>query len=327
MIKRSSIMVALCLLVGVMTGCSSNSNGSLNSKEDASDSASEEISEEPGEVPLEAISEASTDMSAEAISEASSDAASSEASVESKDKETSKKDSDKKDSDKKDSDKKKSDKKDSDKKEKSDVPGVPSVKAGTTRVGDNGIEAYFEWDPVEGANRYEVTVEGRPEGTTGYNVLENNFTTETNYSYSGKLNYDIRIKVRAYSGTIKEGVCGEWSEYAAGNTNDEALATPVVKDAVVTSSGGGNWVLLFEWDSVDGADNYEIVVEEKPKDKSEYTILERTFSNSTRYTYSGPEGNDIRITVKAVKNVWTNGKKKVLSSQPSSYANGKTYTK
>ena len=308
MIKTASIMVALCLSVGMMTGCSSNSNGSLNVTEDASDAASEEISSEPEAVPVEAISEASNAVSAEAISETSSDASSTESSAVSK--ETTKTKDKKNTSGKKD--------------EKNKVPETPQVKDGVTKIGEEGIETYFEWDPVEGADRYEVMIEGKPDGSTSYNLLESNYTSRTEYSYTGKLNYNIRIKVRAYSEGEDGELCGEWSEFAEGKTSDEALETPVVKDGVVTASGA-KWSVLFEWEAVEGADNYEIVVEEKASDKSDFTILERTYTNGLKYTYTGTEGNDIRITVKANKNVWTDGKKKVLSSQPSSYAKGKTY--
>ena len=67
------------------------------------------------------------------------------------------------------------------------------------------------------------------------------------------------------------------------------------------------------------------MVEHKKSDKSEYEIKEVTYTNAPNYTYSAQGDYDVRITVKAQTNAWINGKKKVFSSQASSYAKGKTY--
>ena len=343
MSKKSVIVAALCMAAGMVTGCTSYSEDSSAGTEGTSDAAVEASSERSVNsaaygITIDAADEASTMTSAAAstassagktgaaVTTASTEASSASSSASSSDSASDKKSADDKSADKKnDKDKKDSDSKSKAKKaSKNGIPEVPEVKDGVTKITDRGVEAYFEWEPAEGGDRYEIICEGKPRGSSNYTKLEEMYTNMPNYSYGAGLNYDVRIKVRAYNGNVQDGLCSEWSEYVEGNTYEDSLATPVVKDGVKRESAGGTEV-YFAWEAVKEADHYEVVVEHKKSDKSEYEIKEVTYTNTPNYTYSAQGDYDVRITVKAQTNAWINGKKKVFSSQASSYAKGKTY--
>ena len=323
MSKKSVIVAALCMAAGMVTGCTSYSEDSSAGTEGTSDAAIEASSEKSVNsaaygISLDAADEASTVASTAASSDSASDkkSATDKSADAKKDKEN--------DKDKKASDDKSKDKSKAKKGSKNGIPEVPEVKDGVTKITDRGVEAYFEWEPAEGGDRYEIICEGKPRGSSNYTKLEEMYTNMPNYSYGAGLNYDVRIKVRAYNGNVQDGLCSEWSEYVEGNTYEDSLATPVVKDGVKRTSAGGTEV-YFAWEAVEEADHYEVVVEHKKSDKSEYEIKEVTYTNAPNYTYSAQGDYDVRITVKAQTNAWINGKKKVFSSQASSYAKGKTY--
>ena len=321
MSKKSVIVAALCMAAGMVTGCTSYSEDSSAGTEGTSDAAIEASSEKSVNSAAYGISlDAADEASTVASTAASSDSASDKKSATDKSADA-KKENDK---DKKASDEKSKDKLKAKKGSKNGIPEVPEVKDGVTKITDRGVEAYFEWEPAEGGDRYEIICEGKPRGSSNYTKLEEMYTNMPNYSYGAGLNYDVRIKVRAYNGNVQDGLCSEWSEYVEGNTYEDSLATPVVKDGVKRTSAGGTEV-YFAWEAVEEADHYEVVVEHKKSDKSEYEIKEVTYTNAPNYTYSAQGDYDVRITVKAQTNAWINGKKKVFSSQASSYAKGKTY--
>ena len=336
MSKKSVIVAALCMAAGMVTGCTSYSEDSSAGTEGASDAAVEASSERTVNsaygITIDAADEASTAASTAASTGKSGLAgttASTEASSASSSASSSDSASDKKSATDKSADAKKDKENDKDKSKtkkasKDGIPAVPEVKDGVTKITDRGVEAYFEWEPAEGGDRYEIICEGKPRGSSNYTKLEEMYTNLPNYSYGAGLNYDVRIKVRAYNGNVQDGLCSEWSEFVEGNTYEDALAAPVVKDGVKRTSAGGAEV-YFAWEAVKEADHYEVVVEHKKSDKSEYEIKEVTYTNAPNYTYSAQGDYDVRITVKAQTNAWINGKKKVFSSQASSYAKGKTY--
>ena len=335
MSKKTVIVAALCMAAGMVTGCTSYSEDSSAGTEGTSDAAVEASSEKSVDsaaygITIDAADEAST-VASMAASTGKSGGAGTTASTEASSASSSDSASDKKSADDKSADKKNvKDKKDSDgksktkKASKNGIPEVPEVKDGVTKITDRGVEAYFEWAPAEGGDRYEIICEGKPRGSSNYTKLEEMYTNMPNYSYGAGLNYDVRIKVRAYNGNVQDGLCSEWSEYVEGNTYEDSLATPVVKDGVKRENAGGTEV-YFAWEAVKEADHYEVVVEHKKSDKSEYEIKEVTYTNAPNYTYSAQGDYDVRITVKSQTNAWINGKKKVFSSQASSYAKGKTY--
>ena len=173
-------------------------------------------------------------------------------------------------------------------------------------------------------DRYEISVDGKPHGDTSYSHIEDVYSDTPTYTYKDKINYDIRIKVRAHKGDAKKAVSGDFSEYAYGNTCEDALTAPKVKDGV-TGKGANGTEVYFVWEPVDGAEHYEVVVEHKKKAESEYDLKEVTYTNAPTYTYTGQGEYDVRITVKAQTNAWINGKKKMFNSAVSAYAKGKTY--
>ena len=101
--------------------------------------------------------------------------------------------------------------------------GVPVVKDGVMQTGEDCVETYFEWSPVDGADGYEVSVLNKyyaeTEFTEPAEVYE---TTDCNYTLGAQDYWDFLIKVRAYKGTGADRVYGEWSEEAAGFTYDDS---------------------------------------------------------------------------------------------------------
>lgn len=377
MSKKIEFVAALCMTIGLMSGCTSYSEGSSAAIEGFSDGASvgssEVASKEASDASvkastassLEASTSASTGNTIDASKEKSSASASTASSKLSSDDVTSKisdvskdvkkgsessaaassastgssvsksasdsaskgksaddKAKDKSD-DKKTDDKKADDKSNVKKKSKNGIM-IPEIEDGVTKIGDRGVEVTFEWEPDENIDRYEISVEGKPHESTAYSHIEDVYSDEPTYTYKDKINYDIRIKVRAYKGDAKKAICGDWSEFALGNTCEDALTAPKVKDGV-TRKGATGTEVYFAWEPVDGAEHYEVVVEHKKSAESEYDIKEVTYTNAPNYTYTAQGDYDVRITVKAQTNAWINGKKKTFNSQVSSYAKGKTY--
>ena len=370
MSKKIEFVAALCMTIGLMSGCTSYSEGSSAAIEGFSDGASvgssEVASKEASTASsLEASTSASTGNSIDASKEKSSASASTASSKLSSDDVTSKisdvskdvkkgsessaaassastgssvsksasdsaskgksaddKAKDKSD-DKKTDDKKADDKSNVKKKSKNGII-IPEIEDGVTKIGDRGVEVTFEWEPDENIDRYEISVEGKPHESTAYSHIEDVYSDEPTYTYKDKINYDIRIKVRAYKGDAKKAICGDFSEFAYGNTCEDALTAPKVKDGV-TRKGATGTEVYFAWEPVDGAEHYEVVVEHKKSAESEYDIKEVTYTNAPNYTYTAQGDYDVRITVKAQTNAWINGKKKTFNSQVSSYAKGKTY--
>ena len=373
MSKKIEFVAALCMTIGLMSGCTSYSEGSSAAIEGFSDGASvgssEVASKEASTASsLEASTSASTGNSIDASKEKSSASASTASSKLSSDDVTSKisdvskdvkkgsessaaassastgssvsksasdsaskgKSADDKAKDtSKDKTKDKSDDKKTDdtsnvkKKSKNGII-IPEIEDGVTKIGDRGVEVTFEWEPDENIDRYEISVEGKPHESTAYSHIEDVYSDEPTYTYKDKINYDIRIKVRAYKGDAKKAICGDFSEFAYGNTCEDALTAPKVKDGV-TRKGATGTEVYFAWEPVDGAEHYEVVVEHKKSAESEYDIKEVTYTNAPNYTYTAQGDYDVRIMVKAQTNAWINGKKKTFNSQVSSYAKGKTY--
>ena len=95
--------------------------------------------------------------------------------------------------------------------------GVPAVKDGVMRPGEDCIEVYFEWDQVEGADGYEVSAENKYRSETEYREPETCETTDNSFVAGAQDEFDFRIKVRAFSGNGADRVYGEWSSFATGS--------------------------------------------------------------------------------------------------------------
>jgi len=330
MSKKIEFVAALCMTIGLMSGCTSYSEGSSAAIEGLSDG----VSEESSEISSKAASDSASLSASEASSKLSSDevtskigdmsknvnkdsesASSSIASTESSQSKTA--------SDSASSAKSTDDKPKAKKLSKNGIV-IPEIEEGVTKIGDRGVEVTFEWEPDKNVDRYEVSVDGKPHGDTSYSHIEDVYSDTPTYTYKDKINYDIRIKVRAHKGDAKKAVSGDFSEYAYGNTCEDALTAPKVKDGV-TGKGANGTEVYFVWEPVDGAEHYEVVVEHKKKAESEYDLKEVTYTNAPNYTYTGQGEYDVRITVKAQTNAWINGKKKMFNSAVSAYAKGKTY--
>lgn len=346
MSKKIEFVAALCMTIGLMSGCTSYSEGSSAAIEGLSDG----VSEESSEISSKAASDSAALSASEASSKLSSDEVISKISDVSKDvKEGSESSTSagsaasastgssiglsqsastgasqsKTASDSASSAKSTDDKPKAKKLSKNGIV-IPEIEEGVTKIGDRGVEVTFEWEPDKNVDRYEISVDGKPHGDTSYSHIEDVYSDTPTYTYKDKINYDIRIKVRAHKGDAKKAVSGDFSEYAYGNTCEDALTAPKVKDGV-TGKGANGTEVYFVWEPVDGAEHYEVVVEHKKKAESEYDLKEVTYTNAPNYTYTGQGEYDVRITVKAQTNAWINGKKKMFNSAVSAYAKGKTY--
>lgn len=99
--------------------------------------------------------------------------------------------------------------------------GVPAVKDGVTRPGEDCVEVYFEWDPVEGADGYEVSAENKYYSEKEYREPETFEITDNSYVAGAQDYFDFRIKVRAFKGEGSERTYGEWSSSATGSAYDK----------------------------------------------------------------------------------------------------------
>lgn len=102
------------------------------------------------------------------------------------------------------------------------VLDVPTVKDGVTRLGDDCVESYFEWDPVEGADGYEVYVQNKYYEEYSYRYPETYVVTECNYVCGAQDFFDFRIKVRAFQGSEEERVYSDWSSFASGTSYNQS---------------------------------------------------------------------------------------------------------
>ena len=99
--------------------------------------------------------------------------------------------------------------------------GVPVVKDGVLKPGEDRVEVWFEWDPVEGADGYEVSEENKYYSETEYREPETFEVTDNSYVTGAQDNFDFRIKVRAFKGSGADRVYGEWSSFATGSAYEK----------------------------------------------------------------------------------------------------------
>lgn len=94
---------------------------------------------------------------------------------------------------------------------------VPVVKDGVLRPGEDSAEVYFEWDQVEGADGYEVSVENKYYSEKEYREPETVEIADNTYVATAQDDFDFRIKVRAFRGEGADRVYGDWSSFATGS--------------------------------------------------------------------------------------------------------------
>lgn len=102
-----------------------------------------------------------------------------------------------------------------------DTLGVPTVKDGVLRLGEDSAEVYFEWEPVEGADGYEVSAENKYYSEKEYREPETFEIADNSYVASAQDYFDFRIKVRAFKGSGADRVYGEWSSFATGSAYEK----------------------------------------------------------------------------------------------------------
>ena len=96
---------------------------------------------------------------------------------------------------------------------------TPQVKDGVMRPGEDCIEVYFEWDPIDGAEGYEVSSRNKFYEEENFREPEETVeVTDTSFVTGAQDYFDFLIKVRAFKGSGDSRVYSEWSEEAAGFT-------------------------------------------------------------------------------------------------------------
>ena len=103
---------------------------------------------------------------------------------------------------------------------------TPVVKDGVMSQGEDSIEVYFEWDPVEGADGYEVSSRNKFYSEETFREPEEIVeVTDTSFTTGAQDYFDFLIKVRAFKGSGDSRVYSDWSEEAAGFTyTDDEIA-------------------------------------------------------------------------------------------------------
>ena len=100
--------------------------------------------------------------------------------------------------------------------------GIPQVKDGVMQPGEEAVEVHFVWDPVEGADGYEVSAQTKYYAEKEYREpAETVETTDTVYVDSAQDYFDFRIQVRAFKGDGADRVYGDWSSFAEGSSYTE----------------------------------------------------------------------------------------------------------
>ncbi|MBR4639822.1 MAG: hypothetical protein IKO79_04585 [Butyrivibrio sp.] len=96
---------------------------------------------------------------------------------------------------------------------------APTVKDGVKKQGPEGQDVYFEWNSVDGADGYEISVKSKyceeQEYTEDASTYE---TTDNFYTVGAQDDFDFIIKVRAYKGEGANRTFSEWSTEAKGAT-------------------------------------------------------------------------------------------------------------
>jgi hypothetical protein len=103
--------------------------------------------------------------------------------------------------------------------------GMPAVKEGVLRPGEDCAEVCFEWDPVEGADGYEVSEENKYYSEKEYREPETVEVADNTYVTGAQDYFDFRIRVRAFKGEGADRVYGEWSSFATGSAYEKKTAT------------------------------------------------------------------------------------------------------
>ncbi len=104
--------------------------------------------------------------------------------------------------------------------------GVPQVKDGVLVPGEDAAEVHFEWDPVEGADGYEVSVTNKYYAEKEYREpAETVETTDTVYVDGAQDYFDFTIQVRAFKGEGADRVYGDWSSFAEGSSYEKTTLT------------------------------------------------------------------------------------------------------
>ncbi len=101
---------------------------------------------------------------------------------------------------------------------------TPVVTDGVMEPGEEAINVVFNWEPVAGADGYEVLEENKyctEEEFREPDAESTSYTDQTTFVSSAQDDFDFRIKVRAYKGDGDSRQYSEWSEYAFGSSYEK----------------------------------------------------------------------------------------------------------
>lgn len=163
----------------------------------------------------------------------------------------------------------------------------------------NGSAATFRWNSVSEADGYEMVVYIPGYGESKHTITG---TSKTMTGFTEK-NYNYTVKVRAYKNNNGEKLCGEYSNLVYfKNQEKEEEETTIGKVKGLTVSRNGN-AATFKWNSVSGADGYEIVVNIPGIGNCTYT------ETSTSRYMTGFTNTSYKYTIKVRAYTIENGRK------------------
>ena len=95
---------------------------------------------------------------------------------------------------------------------------TPVLKDGVTVEGMESVDVYFEWEPVPGADGYEVCSESKFYEESEYRDPVTTEVTDPSFYTGAQDLFDFRIKVRAFKSDGAEKKYSEFSDYAYGSS-------------------------------------------------------------------------------------------------------------
>ena len=135
-----------------------------------------------------------------------------------------------------------------------DAPNTPENLRVTSR-GEGFVE--WTWDAVAGADGYRVQY-SLDERFTGDEATAELAATDTSYRAENlAADMDIYLRVQSFVGTGAAQVASAWSTHVTGMTEPPAPMAPESPSGLTVSASGDDYI-EWRWDTVSGADGYEV---------------------------------------------------------------------
>ena len=330
--KRRILILITCLAVGILPGCSSVSDIEDQDYEIDDIAATSESSEEPEEEPEDSEEEATEEVSeapeaeeaaTKEATEASDTASKPVAKTETapaKDQTAAKPAANAQNVNNTPAK--------ADSKASGELLPTPKVKEGVRHMGENAVNVQFDWDPVEGAEGYEVCAEDKFYKDSGYKpyklygqTTDYYYTTEPKYIAQTQDLFDFRVQVRAYKGEGDNRRYSMWSDFAYGNSYGNRMAAPKVV-AGTSHQVDDHHEVDFTWQPVDGAKEYRVTVWSKTPEESEYQYSNCVKTTDTHFACQAQDDFDYKVGVEALGEEVIDGAVYPTTGDMSEYAYG-----